>query len=153
MVASDSLLTQTNGAAERCSRAAEILIELSVRNATSRAILSSIATECLNTRDILQRLGVFLTPGRQGDGIADYLDRDELRICFDALLQSINTTLVEVDVEVQRLRRYSAQGDSPVQVGLVPILQDFLYDARNSLRKNRSDLSIIMDCVKRYVWF
>lgn len=150
MAASVSQLAQTCGAAtDGCSRAAEVLKSISVSIGTGRATLSSMAAECLITQGVLRRLKAFLSPESQGDGIADYRNRDELRICFHALLQSISTTLEDVDIELQRLRRYFAQHDPLVQAKLVPILQGFLSEARSSLRKNRSSLSIIMDCVKR----
>lgn len=147
-----SLLALTSGAVEGCSRAAEILNELSGSISTSRATFSSVAAECLTTQDVLQRLEAFLIPGTQTASIADYPDRGQLRNCFDVLVQPIIIRLDEVDIELQRLRRYSAEKDPIVHSKLVPILQDSLHDARSSLRRNRASLSLIMDCVQRYVF-
>ncbi|KAH8202374.1 hypothetical protein TruAng_003447 [Truncatella angustata] len=148
MAASVSLLTLTSGAATACSRTAETLDELAAIVGISRSIFSFMAAECFCTKDVMERLEFFVRPGAQRDGVADYHNRAELRSCFEVLVRPIIATLSEVDVELQRLRRYSAEQDSLVHTKLVPILQDSLYDARSTLRKNRSSISIIMDCLK-----
>lgn len=149
MAATVSLLTLASGAAEGCSLTAETLNGLSSSIGTGRATFSSMAAECLVTKDVLERLETFLNPGTRADSIVEYHDQDQLRTCLESLVRPINAILNEVDTELSRLRRYSAEQDPAVQSKLVLILQDCLYDARSSLRKNRSSLSIIMDCVKR----
>ncbi|KAM0809200.1 hypothetical protein AB5N19_09543 [Seiridium cardinale] len=147
MAGSVSLVALTNGAAKRCSRMADSLTELGASIGKSRATFSSMAAECLITHDVLQRLEAFLAPETQDDESADHQNQEGPRHCFDVLVQPINTTLDEIDAEIRRVRRYSAQQDPVVQSKLIPILQDFLYDARRGLRKNRSSLSMIMDCI------
>ncbi|KAF3023573.1 hypothetical protein E8E14_011300 [Neopestalotiopsis sp. 37M] len=148
MAGSVSLLSLTSGAAQACCQTAEILVELSDSVSTIRAGLRSVAAECISTKVVLQRLAVFIKPDNQGPNAANNGKHHHLHACFRALVQPLPAILDEINIESQRMRQYSSEETSLVQAKLNRLLQDLLYDARHNLRKNRSSISIIMDCVQ-----
>ncbi|KAI1641979.1 ankyrin repeat-containing domain protein [Daldinia loculata] len=74
---------------------------------------------------------------------------EDLEPCFEVVLHAISEILVDVDYETTRLRRYHTWGDPLASSKVVPVIQDFFIDARFCLRRSRSSLCLIIDCLQR----
>ncbi|KAI0133987.1 hypothetical protein BJ170DRAFT_181853 [Xylariales sp. AK1849] len=145
------LLSLVNGAAVVCGTTAESLNNLSASARSNRATLSSMASECLVTQTVLERLEGSLGQKSQAD---DYQSEQHnfLHGCFEIVVQAVKMTIVDVDCEIKRLKRYSRDEEaSLLDAKPVPVLQDPFSDARSSLRRNRSSLNLVLDCAQRYV--
>lgn len=105
-----------------------------------------MAAECLTTKAVLGRLGDYLSPRGLMEHDSD--QEEELEACFEVIAHSISEILLDVDHEITRLRRYFTWGDPHASSKLVPVLQDFFIDARFDLRKNRSSVCLMLDCLQ-----
>lgn len=144
-----SLLALVNAVAEVCGTTGVALCELGSQVTTSRSILSAMSAELLTTKQVFGRLETFLDPSAQG-GHLESEQRQDFIACFEVFVQAINQTVLDLDVDIRRLRRYSSAGDPLALSKAVPILQDSLFDARHSLRRNNASMALMLDCLKRY---
>lgn len=133
-----------------CGTIAGLLIELGKSVGMTQL---PMAAECSVAKVVLGRLGVLLayerpdrpdgTNGRYHFQVADLVP------CFEVILQSISEILLDVDHEITRLRRYRTRGDPLASSKLVPVVQDFFRDAKFGLRRSRSSLCLMIDCLQR----
>ncbi|KAI1394453.1 ankyrin repeat-containing domain protein [Hypoxylon trugodes] len=149
MAKSVSLQKLVGSVEHACGTIANLLIDLGKSAELSQASLLPMAAECLTAKEVLTNLGALSTPiGPLGsDSTHDQVE--ELEPCFEVILHSISEILLDVDHEITRLRRYHKWGDPLASSKLVPVLQDFLIDARFGLRRNRSSLCLMVDCLQR----
>ncbi|KAI1371125.1 ankyrin repeat-containing domain protein [Hypoxylon crocopeplum] len=135
-----------------CGTIANLLVDLGKSVVSTQASILPMAAECLTARTVLRKLGTLLAPGdptepNVTDGSSSW-QITNLDSCFEVILQSISEILIDVDREVARLRRYHTQGDPLAAMKVIPVLQDFFIDAKFCLRRNRSSLSLILDCLQ-----
>ncbi|KAI1081518.1 ankyrin repeat-containing domain protein [Whalleya microplaca] len=152
MPESVSLRTLVGGVQDACGAIAHSLVNLRNTVSSTQTSLLPMAAECFTTMTLLGRLGRLLGPGKPADS-----DRangkaggqiGDLEACFEVIVQSISEIILDVDYEITRLRRYSAWGDPLASSKFVPVLQDFFIDAKFGLRRNRSSLALMLDCLQ-----
>ncbi|KAI1767122.1 ankyrin repeat-containing domain protein [Hypoxylon sp. FL1150] len=141
-----SLRTLVGGVEHACGAIANTLADLGKSIAYTKTTTLPVAAECLTTKVVLQRLGGILSPREIAE--SDVGQEEELEASFEVIVHSISEILVDVDHEITRLRRYFIWGDPLAASKLVPVLQDFFIDVRFNLRRNRSSLCLILDCLQ-----
>jgi ankyrin repeat protein len=139
------LLALVVGAIEICGTTSEALVNLGKTVSTDRASLVPISAECLTTQAALKKLECLL---RETSPTAAATQKAELNECFELLVQSISTTIIDVDHEIRRLWRYSNSGDPLAASKFVPVLQDAFVEMSYNLRKDRSSLCLMLDCLE-----
>ncbi|KAI1466260.1 ankyrin repeat-containing domain protein [Daldinia caldariorum] len=136
-----------------CGTIADLLVSLSKLVPLAKASLLPVAAECLTMKTVMGNLGGLLTPGGPTDPYVVYEDHnrqvESLGPCFEVILHAISEILVDVDHETTRLRRYHSWGDPLASSKAVPATQDFFIDAGFCLRRSRSSLYLIIDCLQR----
>ncbi|KAI2618243.1 hypothetical protein GGR54DRAFT_192266 [Hypoxylon sp. NC1633] len=153
MAKSVTLQSLVGGLEHACGTISNLLIDLGRSIALTEASMLPMAAECLTTRAVLRRLGTLLTPGdptepSAAEGMYSWQIAN-LETCFEVILHSISEILIDVDREVARLRRYYIWGDPLAASKVIPVLQDFFIEAKFCLRRNRSSLFLMIDCLQR----
>ncbi|KAL7622712.1 hypothetical protein AAE478_006390 [Parahypoxylon ruwenzoriense] len=155
MTESVSLRILVDGVEHACESIANTIIDLGRSVTAARASILPLAAECLTTKAVLEKLGSILAtrePIRVNtESETDTGRIDGLEACFEVLVHSISEVLLDVDHEITRLRRYPARGDPLAASKYVPVLHDLFVDAKIGLRRNRSSLCLMLDCLQRSV--
>ncbi|KAI8965216.1 hypothetical protein F5Y11DRAFT_355061 [Daldinia sp. FL1419] len=153
MSKSISLPTLAGSVEHACGTIADLLVNLGRLVPLAKASLLPVAAECLTTKAVIGKLGILLAPGGLTDPYATYGNYngqvEDLEPCFEVVLHAISEILVDVDHETTRLRRYHTWGDPLASSKVVPVIQDFFVDASFCLRRSRSSLCLIIDCLQR----
>ncbi|KAI1098382.1 ankyrin repeat-containing domain protein [Jackrogersella minutella] len=140
-----------------CRAVADLLVDLGKSTVLAQASMLPVAAECLTAKSVLERLGALLTPtptpiqpaeSDVGHGPSNGQIED-LKPCFEVILHSMSEILLDIDHEITRLRRYHTWGDPLASSKAVPVLQDFFIDVRFDLRRNRSSLCLMIECLER----
>jgi hypothetical protein len=143
------LPTLVSGVIETCATTINALINLAESAGTERASLSPITSECSIAQSILMKLAAVLGE-RASASESVIMQKAELAGCFEVLVQSMSTTVVDIEHEIRRVRRYS-NGYPLATSKSVPALQDAFADMAISLRKDRASLCLMLDCLERLV--
>ncbi|XDG03818.1 hypothetical protein ABKA04_003433 [Annulohypoxylon sp. FPYF3050] len=136
-----------------CGTVASRLVDLGKSAMLNQASMLPVAAECLTSKAVLERLGTLLThiePAEFDAMQGTYKEQiEDLKPCFEVILQSTSEILLDVDHEITRLRRYHSRGDPLASSKVVPVLQEFFINVRFGLRRNRSSLCLMMECLQR----
>ncbi|KAI1474686.1 hypothetical protein K445DRAFT_16910 [Daldinia sp. EC12] len=153
MAKSVSLQALAGSVEHVCGTIADLLVDLGKLVPLAKASLLPVAAECLTAKTVIGKLGVLLAPGGPTDPYAVYGDYnkqvEDLEPCFEVVLHAMSEILVDIDHETTRLRRYHTWGDPLASSKVVPAIQDFFIDASFCLRRSRSSLCLIIDCLQR----
>ncbi|KAI0106564.1 hypothetical protein F4776DRAFT_436274 [Hypoxylon sp. NC0597] len=148
-----STITLVGDVEHACGTVASLLVDLGRSVALTQTSMLPLAAECLTAKTILGRLGMLLAPIEPIEPDTAYERCNEqiedLKACFEVILHSISEVLLDVDHEIRRLRRYHTGGDPLASSKVIPVLQDFFIDAKYGLRRNRSSLCLMIDCLQR----
>ncbi|KAI1451815.1 ankyrin repeat-containing domain protein [Annulohypoxylon moriforme] len=136
-----------------CGTVASRLVDLGKSAMLTQASMLPVAAECLTSKAVLERLGTLLTyiePNELDAIQGTYKEQiEDLKPCFEVILHSTSEILLDVDHEITRLRRYHSRGDPLASSKVVPVLQEFFINVRFGLRRNRSSLCLMMECLQR----
>ncbi|KAI5856206.1 hypothetical protein GGS23DRAFT_400690 [Durotheca rogersii] len=147
------LRSLVDGVGHACESVANAVTNLGKGVTTPQIGIRSMAAECLATKTVLRRVQNILATW-DSDDLRTALEADgrppeKLEACFEVLVHSISKILLDVNYEIKRLRRYSTSGDPLASAKYVPALRDVFIDAKIDLRRKRSSLCLVLDCLQR----
>lgn len=151
-----SLLMLVGNVGEACGAISDTIMGLGHSVNLPWASLRPTAAECLTVQAVLERLEAFIKPVRPAtadtNGLVGFQEDEQdqdLKACFEVLVQSISSTLIDIDDELVRVQRYALDGDPLAASKLVPVLRDSFIEASFNLRRTRSSLCLMLDCLER----
>lgn len=149
MMDDDSLATLIRDVSVVCNNAIQSLLDLSTVVPTALSTLRQTTAELRITRAVIDRLLLFPLSGTNPQS-PGYQYQPSLQGCLDLLVQDMKTSLMEAEAEIRRLRRYSISVTGlPQSLGLVILSEEGFSGIRRDLRRNRSTITLMLDCICR----
>ncbi|KAK8102473.1 hypothetical protein PG984_015619 [Apiospora sp. TS-2023a] len=143
----DSLATLIRDVSRVCNNAIQSLRDLSTVVPTALSTLRQTTAELRITRAVIDRLLLFPLSGTNPQS-PGYQYQPSLQGCLDLLVQDMKTSLLEAETEIKRLRRYSISVTGlPQSLGLVILSEEGFSGIRRDLRRNRSTITLMLDCI------
>ncbi|KAK7947004.1 uncharacterized protein PG986_011325 [Apiospora aurea] len=147
MMDDDSLATLIREVSGVCNNAIQSLRDLSTVVPTALSTLRQTTAELRITRAVIDRLLLFPLSGSNPQS-PGYQYQPSLQGCLDLLVQDMKTSLLEAKAEIGRLRRYSISVTGlPQSLGLVILSEEGFSGIRRDLRRNRSTITLMLDCI------
>ncbi|KAK7974458.1 hypothetical protein PG989_016306 [Apiospora arundinis] len=147
MMDDDSLSSLIREVSGVCNNAIQSLRDLSNIVPTALSTLRQTSSELRVTRAVIDRLLLFPVSGSNPQS-PGYQYQPSLQGCLDLLIQDMKTSLLDAKTEIARLRRYSISVTGlPQSLGLVILSEEGFAEIRRDLRRNRSTITLMLDCI------
>ncbi|KAK8876912.1 ankyrin repeat-containing domain protein [Apiospora arundinis] len=147
MMDDDSLSSLIREVSGVCNNAIQSLRDLSNIVPTALSTLRQTSSELRVTRAVIDRLLLFPISGSNPQS-PGYQYQPSLQGCLDLLIQDMKTSLLDAKTEIARLRRYSISVTGlPQSLGLVILSEEGFAEIRRDLRRNRSTITLMLDCI------